>query len=462
MSATPQDVSAQMPSPAATGMPNDDHLQAFINQYQGELDSDTQGLKDLTQQGQPEPFTQQAPERNTGIMSVAPFLIGLAALGGKATGLHATTMLGATNGMVKGLIQGSEQAYTDHKKAYDEAYNKWLDKWTQQQKIYNEMRQVYKGRIDADLKALQFARQVTGDNAKVTQNDLKNHQNAQVIADKFTKTNETIRHDLAIEHIQGEKAARQPGPKVPSGYEVDPEHPDQLRPIKGGPKDPNAPGQQGAREAVFTGRMITSANEAVKSVHNIMRLPVSANKGVFGNVKGGDSLHDAPKAALANTMTSQEDQVYKVMMSGVTRNLATIEAVGLMPSGSLTHQMDAIEFQPGQDYLTRLSQMAEIKQIVNGALEPITNNPRVPDQTKQFVKDIVEKMGKEIPFTQDDVIDLMQSKNPQATIMDFARSRGVAKPPADPQQEERKSLGGKSYVKKNGQWYEDAGNAPTG
>jgi hypothetical protein len=208
MSATPQDVSAQMPSPAATGMPNDDHLQAFINQYQGELDSDTQGLKDLTQQGQPEPFTQQAPERNTGIMSVAPFLIGLAALGGKATGLHATTMLGATNGMVKGLIQGSEQAYTDHKKAYDEAYNKWLDKWTQQQKIYTEMRQVYKGRIDADLKALQFARQVTGDNAKVTQNDLKNHQNAQVIADKFTKTNETIRHDQAIEHIQQENADR--------------------------------------------------------------------------------------------------------------------------------------------------------------------------------------------------------------------------------------------------------------
>ncbi len=207
MSATPQEVSAQV-SPAPTGMPDESHLQDFIKQYQGELDTDTQGLKDLTQQGKPEEFTQKPPERNNSIMSVAPYLIGLAALGGKMTGLHATTMLGATNGMVKGLIQGNEQAYKDQKQKYDEAYQRWLDKWSQQQKIYNEMRQVYKGRIDADLKALQFARQVMGDNAKVTQNDVKNYQNSQSIADKFQKTNETIRHDKAIEHIQTEAEQR--------------------------------------------------------------------------------------------------------------------------------------------------------------------------------------------------------------------------------------------------------------
>jgi hypothetical protein len=198
-----------VPTPAPTGMPNDEHLQAFINQYQGELDTDTQGLKDLTQQGQPEPFTEKPPERNNSIMSVAPYLVGLAALGGKMTGLHATTMLGATNGMVKGLIQGNEQAYTDQKKAYDEAYQRWLDKWKQQKQIYDEMRQVYKSRIDADLRALQFTRQVMGDSAKVTQNDVKNFQNAQTIADKFQKTSETIRHDKAIEHIQQEKSQRQ-------------------------------------------------------------------------------------------------------------------------------------------------------------------------------------------------------------------------------------------------------------
>lgn len=168
---------------------------AISKYYEGQLDSDTAALADLAKSEKPSEFVPPGPEgapgapvHQPGITSVAPLLIGLAALGGKATGLSAVSMLGATNGMVEGLIKGNEEKYREQKAAYDQSYSQWLDKWKQQQQIYNEMRQVYKGRVDADLKALQFARQVTGDNAKVTQNDVKNHQQAEIIADKLHKT----------------------------------------------------------------------------------------------------------------------------------------------------------------------------------------------------------------------------------------------------------------------------------
>lgn len=190
LSATPS-ADAAAPSPGGTG-PDASAISKF---YEGQLNQDTAALADIAKQDKPPDFVPPPPEgqpgspqHQPGITSVAPLLIGLAALGGKAAGIHATTMLGATNGMVEGLIKGNEQKYRDQKASYDQAYQAYRDKWDQQQKIFNEMRQVYKGRVDADLKALQFARQVTGDNAKVSDRDVKNHLQAIVVDDKLKRT----------------------------------------------------------------------------------------------------------------------------------------------------------------------------------------------------------------------------------------------------------------------------------
>lgn len=198
------DTSDPSAAPAPSAGPDASAISDF---YQGQLGSDTAALADLAKQEQASApqFTEKPPERQAGITSVAPFLIGLAALGGKAAGLHATTMLGATNGMVSGLIQGNEQKYKDQKAAYDAAYEQYRTKWDQQNKIFNEMRQVYKGRADADLRALQFARQVTGDNARVEQNDVKNHLHAIEIDDKLKRTNIDKAYKQGELHLQERK-----------------------------------------------------------------------------------------------------------------------------------------------------------------------------------------------------------------------------------------------------------------
>lgn len=181
---------------------------ALLKQFaaqEGALSSDVSDYGDLAKRaeaGAGESFSQPQPEQNTGIMSTAPYLIALTALGGKAAGVHATTMLGATNGMMQGLIKGSQQRYQDEKKKYDDAYQKWLDKWTQQQKLYTEMRQVYKGRIDADVKALEMTFKMMGMNEKVDMDTFKKFIQAGTYADKLKNTNEKIDHDRNIEQLK--------------------------------------------------------------------------------------------------------------------------------------------------------------------------------------------------------------------------------------------------------------------
>jgi hypothetical protein len=175
---------------------------------QGELDTDTKQLTDLATENKPEPFTEQPPQRDMGVMALSPYLIGIAALGGKVAGIHAKTMLSAVNGMTEGMIKGSEQKYQDSRKSYDDAYQRWYDKFSMQQKLYAEMRQVYKGRIDADLKALEFARKATGDAHKVDMDEFKKWEQTQEYARKLADTNSQIDHRKNEEQISREKIER--------------------------------------------------------------------------------------------------------------------------------------------------------------------------------------------------------------------------------------------------------------
>lgn len=186
-------------------------VSAINDFYAKDYQEANQGLADLAKQEQASApqFTEKPPERQPGITGVAPWLIGLAALGGKAVGLHATTMLGATNGMVQGLIQGNEQHYRDQKAAYDEAYQKYREKFDQQNKIFNEMRQVYKGRADADYKALQFARLVTNDGTHTRQGDEKHFLEVQKYDEGVRKHDMDDAYHRGELHIQEQKLQQQ-------------------------------------------------------------------------------------------------------------------------------------------------------------------------------------------------------------------------------------------------------------
>jgi hypothetical protein len=226
----------------------------------------------------------------------------------------------------------------------------------------------------------------------------------------------------------------------------------------GGPADPqlkeHAP--LGNRESVFINRIGIASNETAKDLENIVKLPLTSDRGVFGGRKQGGTLFAAAKEDLANKMTSQDVQSYNTLASGLQRNLAAIEAAGLAPGGSLTHQMDAVIFKDGDTNFTKLQKLAQIKQIANAGLETTMSNPRLPQQQIDHFQTILDRINKSVPYDISDTIALQQAHeiDPNVTINDVIKSKKATQGSNAPIAEgtKSKSKSGKDIIYKNGQW----------
>lgn len=213
---------------------------------------------------------------------------------------------------------------------------------------------------------------------------------------------------------------------IPAGYERDPNNQGALRPIVGGPHDPNATSAgMDSRSSVMFNRVAASANEAVTALKNIAELPVTTSTGWLGGAQPATTLMGSVKSVLGQKVTSQEAQDYKTMIAGVSRSLSTIETAGLAPNGSITHSMDSITLNEGDSQLTKLRKLAETRQIIEKGIEPNLSNPKLAPAQRELINRIISDVQSAIPFTQHDITKLQQSKNPNATLMDFAKQTGL-------------------------------------
>lgn len=188
----------------------------------------------------------------------------------------------------------------------------------------------------------------------------------------------------------------------------------------------------GGRESTFINRVVLAGNQAAADLANVVKLPMSASRGLFGGRGQGTSLFDAAKESLATAMTTQEVQSYNVLATGFQRSLAAIEAAGLAPSGTLVHQMDSVIFKEGDTNYTKLLKLAQTRQIVDKGLETTLSNPRVPEETKAHIREIMAKIDKAVPFLPADLMDLQQaqSANPQITLGDILKQKKQQSSPA--------------------------------
>lgn len=186
------------------------------------------------------------------------------------------------------------------------------------------------------------------------------------------------------------------------------------------------PGQGMGRVQQMVGRLTLAGNEVATSAENLMKMGINTDSGWLGlaSPQHGGVL-TSMKNALVNQVSQQDTKSYGIMVSGVKRNLAAIEAAGNMPPGSLTAQMDQVELKPGDTQLNKLQRMAEIRQISQAGLESVLTQPGLSKQQIEQIQGINSRLAKAIPFTQADILNLQQSKNPHMTITDMAKSTGV-------------------------------------
>lgn len=153
---------------------------------------------------------QQAPQRNTKIMDLAPLFIGLTAIGGRAAGIHAKTMLAATNGMVQGLLQGSEQQFNDAQAQFESARKKILETHQLRKQYFDTLYQAYGDQANAKERAIKASRDLVNDGFKHDVDVIKAEQQSdKIMNDLQTKMQGLYLKSLQIQVSQMKEAAQE-------------------------------------------------------------------------------------------------------------------------------------------------------------------------------------------------------------------------------------------------------------
>lgn len=216
------------------------------------------------------------------------------------------------------------------------------------------------------------------------------------------------------------------GGKAPAGYRwtTDEQGNAKLEPVPGGPKDPAAAGPLGSREAAMLERVIGGGKQSVAALKSIMAAPTGATSGFFGvGASPGHDLLHATVDTLRNKASSDDTQAYNTMLPGLSRGLASIETMGLVPGGTFTNSFNNLEFREGDTEATRLHKLAEFRQVIDNGMDVLAHNSRLPPKDKEYVLSIQRDVQQAIPFTHADLFKM--SGVPGGSVQDMVNRNHI-------------------------------------
>ena len=115
--------------------------------------------------------------------------------------------------------------------------------------------------------------------------------------------------------------------------------------------------------------------------------------------------------------------------------------------------MEGLQLQDGDTQLTKLQKMATVAQQATNSIDAILASPLLSKEQREEVTTLKGRIQKAIPWTPLDVITLMNSGNPRATLADAAKanklSQGNANAASVPT---ATGPNGQKLYLRNGQW----------
>ena len=255
-------------------------------------------------------------------------------------------------------------------------------------------------------------------------------------------------HSIAGAHLQDVEAANNPhvgavvdangNPKAPAGFQwaLNPDGTPVLDangrqtqvPISGGAKDPNAPAAMGSRESAIFQRALNAGALGTKAIANVARGSMGQSGGIAGiGASPGHSVLQSTVDSLRNKLSPEEVQQYMVMNTGLARNLAAVESSGMVSPGTFSDQIgQGTTLRAGDTENTKLTRLAETRQILETGFNTMLSNPRVPESQKAYIRDHIAEVQQAIPFSVEDVQAL--NKAPAGTsLQDLITSKGLRK-----------------------------------
>lgn len=164
--------------------------------------------------------------------------------------------------------------------------------------------------------------------------------------------------------------------------------------------------QQKATQQVFMIQRAVNALGGVASVlENIKNLPAGTTTEILPNLTTKDGAINFVRNYGGRKLSSKEAQAMEVLFTGVTRNLAAIEASGAATGlVGLATQMEKLIPRAGQSAVTTALQLADIKRVAIENIRPVVDSGLMPPQQQQVAAELIKRIEAAIPFTNEDII----------------------------------------------------------
>ena len=89
----------------------------------------------------------------------------------------------------------------------------------------------------------------------------------------------------------------------------------------------------------------------------------------------------------------------------VGQALAIIESGGYKPGQTqINAYQDKLRWNPGDSISTKLLTLADLKAQARERTDVVMAIPAIPDEQKQLIRDVFEKLDKSIPFEPEDIV----------------------------------------------------------
>jgi len=329
-------------------------------------------------------------------------------LGGAGKG-HAQQALSAMNGMVEGHIKGRDDLYKKEKEIYDEnakALDRMVDQLQKKQTSWLEMAKTnveaarQQAVIDAHAAGAPFLADIAEKQGAVAA--AKQARELAKLIETRRSHLETAEGKLRDQVIRQETLEeRKREDRVRDQIAQDRlAITQQLSELKG---------NQVRQQQFVAQRVVNGLGGVASATEAIMQLPAGTTAGILPNLQTRDGMINYMRNSAGRTMSSSEAKALETLFTGVTRNLAAIEASGAATGlVGLSTNIEKLIPRAGDSAKDVALKMADIRRIATENVTPMINSGILLPKQAEEAQRLIERIDKAIPFTTMDVVQSLQ------------------------------------------------------
>jgi hypothetical protein len=187
---------------------------------------------------------------------------------------------------------------------------------------------------------------------------------------------------------------------------------------------PRGAGGAAGRAGAQVQRQIIAAREIASDLQNVVRLPITTTRGIFGGRQQGPGLMDALKENLAEKLTNEDAELANSALASLERELSVV--VSPVYGGSwAADSFKPLALKEGQTNLVKLYNIARMRQTADNALEGVINTDWVGKEQKAYAQQLMGVLEKAVPWTPGDVMSYREQTDNRLSFGDFVKQQHV-------------------------------------